>query len=429
MPAFEAIKLHMGEHSMMFQEETKVDWSGNDLFTLTVELKDGVKSIDLLNTNSTGEMQFIGRDTDNKLFTSDTIDAQILNTSTGDKYIVASWNSTGEAESYYLRVDTTTQDTVVKAKFTNQVTGDSKTAAAGNEVSWGQLDITVNNVSDSGTNKYINFSFNAGGSLNTLYTKQGLKMYLPWEANATVTTEGAINLTPGEFLTVGHSYDSWYLFFDEEDKEGNMGAGKEFNMTLDDTSDKTTVATVTTNGGSSEIGATDNQEYYVISDLATRIVHNTGGDQDEATVYYHGEQLSVNFFVSAPSVSVSGVEAGGLVLKDSEKTIWQARDVVLVGGSCINSATAEVLGVASGTCGPAFTTATGVGSGEYMIKSVGNFFTSGKLALVVAGYEKADTQAAASKLVNSPQDVDTAFGKEYRGKTGVTGSLAFSEVV
>jgi hypothetical protein len=63
-----------------------------------------------------------------------------------------------------------------------------------------------------------------------------------------------------------------------------------------------------------------------------------------------------------------------------------------------------------------------------MIKSVGNAFTSGKIALVVAGYNKADTQAAASKLVNDPSAVDTSAGNEYRGKTGVTGSLAFSKV-
>jgi hypothetical protein len=116
------------------------------------------------------------------------------------------------------------------------------------------------------------------------------------------------------------------------------------------------------------------------------------------------------------------------MFKDNEKSSWQNRNVVLVGGSCINSATAEVLGVSSGTCDAAFKTATGVGDGEYMIKSVGNAFTSGKIALVVAGFNQADTRAAATKLVNDPAAVDTTAGFEYRGKTGVTGSLAFTQV-
>ncbi len=132
-------------------------------------------------------------------------------------------------------------------------------------------------------------------------------------------------------------------------------------------------------------------------------------------------------YVTSGSVATS-TAGGSMVFTDAEKTSWQSRNVVLVGGSCINSATATALGVTYPVCGADFTSATGVGSGEYMIKSVGDAFTTGKIALVVAGYAKADTAAAASKLVNNPGDVDTTAGKEYRGKTGVTGSLAFAEV-
>ena len=64
------------------------------------------------------------------------------------------------------------------------------------------------------------------------------------------------------------------------------------------------------------------------------------------------------------------------------------------------------LGVADNTCGAAFTAATGVGAGQFLLKSVSGAFSSGKIALVVAGYETADTAAAAEYLMT--QTVDTA---------------------
>ena len=111
-----------------------------------------------------------------------------------------------------------------------------------------------------------------------------------------------------------------------------------------------------------------------------------------------------------------------MVFTDAEKSSWQSRDVVLVGGSCINSATAEALGVAYPTCASAWESAIGIGSGQFLIQSVGSAFTSGKVALVVAGYEKADTAAAASRLVNEAATIDTTAGNKYIYAAGVSGT-------
>ena len=69
-------------------------------------------------------------------------------------------------------------------------------------------------------------------------------------------------------------------------------------------------------------------------------------------------------------------------------------------------------------CGAAFTEATNVGPGQFMIKAFDGF-TEGKIALVVAGYEAADTVNAATYL--RTQDVDTSSA--YIGTSSTAAEL------
>jgi len=127
MPAFGALKLSMGPHTFAAQEVTEVE-GGSDTIEIQTTIKDGAVTIPILSANSTGEFARVGKDATNKLFTgngTNTIN-NIFNETGGDKYIVASWNSTTEAESYYLRADVVTEDTVTKVRFTNEVTGAEK---------------------------------------------------------------------------------------------------------------------------------------------------------------------------------------------------------------------------------------------------------------------------------------------------------------
>ncbi|NCN86195.1 hypothetical protein GW932_00005, partial [archaeon] len=110
---------------------------------------------------------------------------------------------------------------------------------------------------------------------------------------------------------------------------------------------------------------------------------------------------------------------GDVLVKDSEVSSVATKNLVIVGGSCINSAAATVLGVSEHTCGEAFTAATGVGAGEFLIKGVEDAYTEGKLALVVAGYDAADTANAATYLTK--KDVDTS--KEYKGTSETTAEV------
>ena len=92
------------------------------------------------------------------------------------------------------------------------------------------------------------------------------------------------------------------------------------------------------------------------------------------------------------------------------------KNLVVVGGSAINSAAAELLGAAYREA--AFTSATGVGAGEFLIQS---FARSGKTALLVAGYHAADTEKAVTYLLNN--DVSTTTGTKYKGTSATEATL------
>ena len=96
---------------------------------------------------------------------------------------------------------------------------------------------------------------------------------------------------------------------------------------------------------------------------------------------------------------------------DSEVSSVSSKNLIVVGGSCINSAAAALVG---GTkCGAAWTAATGIGSGQFLIRGYADSTITTGLALLVAGYDAEDTVKATTYLLNKP--VDTS--KAYKGTT------------
>ncbi|MEK6897073.1 MAG: hypothetical protein AABW93_00935, partial [Nanoarchaeota archaeon] len=295
MPAFEALKFSMTAHTLLGTgEDTEVDGGSSEIEVQTT-IKDGSVTIPILGANSTAEFTTIGKDSSGRLYTGNSTSDftaatpinRLFNETLGDKYMVLSWNNTRDAESYYLKVDTTTDNNIVKARFENRITGSQKLGAVDDTVSFGNIEITVKNVTNGGAvQNIINFSLNAGSGTTALYTDDGMKILLPYEANVSANNvSGAINLTEqvaagAAQAIAGHNFDSYFLFFDTEDRDGNLGAGDAFNVTTDEsgTTNKVHVSAVTTdrastdtqaNGGTNfEIGSTDDFEYYVYTDVA-----------------------------------------------------------------------------------------------------------------------------------------------------------------
>jgi len=169
----------------------------------------------------------------------------------------------------------------------------------------------------------------------------------------------------------------------------------------------------------------------VYSALASALMWDKSGDQYELTITYHGSESYGEVYVNAPGTTVTAgttttgtaTSLGDVLVKDSEVSSVSTKNLIVIGGSCINSAAAKVLGVATGTCGAAFTQATGVGSGEFLIKGVSGSYTAGKIALVVAGYEATNTVNAATYLRN--QVVDTS--KAYKGTLSTSATMVTTE--
>ena len=134
---------------------------------------------------------------------------------------------------------------------------------------------------------------------------------------------------------------------------------------------------------------------------------------------------SLDVFLSAPgSVVTSGSagtgEIGDIVVLDSETTMF-TKNLVVVGGSCINTVAANLVGASH--CTSDWETATGIGAGKYLIQSYDNPYATGtEIALLVAGYNAADTTNAQAALVASTFDM--TVGKKYTGTTATNAVAA-----
>jgi hypothetical protein len=125
-------------------------------------------------------------------------------------------------------------------------------------------------------------------------------------------------------------------------------------------------------------------------------------ENNVATITYPASQMFLDILVTEEGATVtsgsSGTgsveELGSVAYRDNEISSIQERNLIVVGGSCINSVAAKVLDVAEGTCGSAFTEATGVGADQFLIKVIDSPYTDGRVAMLVAGYEAADTTKA-----------------------------------
>ena len=126
-------------------------------------------------------------------------------------------------------------------------------------------------------------------------------------------------------------------------------------------------------------------------------------DQKVATISYPDEQVYAQIYIAAEGTSITpGVTTGGgggqvLIVEDSKISSVNSRNLIVIGGSCINSVAAKILGSDSPLCTSEFTDATGVGPGQYLIQTVQSPYTVDKIAMLVAGYEAADTVNAVRK--------------------------------
>ncbi len=112
-------------------------------------------------------------------------------------------------------------------------------------------------------------------------------------------------------------------------------------------------------------------------------------DNNELEFYVPEDEVYADVKFSARGAGATTTNEPALV--DAGDDLSAYSNLLLVGGPCVNSATAEWLGVPAGSCG----TDSGIGMNSGLIRLMES---AGKTALIVAGWETEDTQRAASSV-------------------------------
>jgi hypothetical protein len=270
---------------------------------------------------------------------------------------------------------------------------------ADDEETNGGITMTIRQVND--TNAYLWFNASTGTiSYNTAVSAKGLEVTLPAKANRTQTND----VNAGVALTLT-----------EANKDGDLGKGMPFTATVKSTTNSllhistTNVTTLADSSGSKvEFG-------YVPSDLASKVTIDKTGDEYDYNIDYYGKEVTADVEVIGGEATVTSGEStlGNVIVKDTEVSSVSTKNLIVVGGSCINSAAAKLLGSNVPVCGAAWTTATGIGTGQFLIKGYASSTLTSGVALLVAGYDADDTIKATTYLTNKV--VDTS--KAYKGTT------------
>jgi len=221
------------------------------------------------------------------------------------------------------------------------------------------------------------------------------------------------------------------LFVEDEDKSG---ATTKKNAVILKTTDSGTYSTVLEPvfTGDSDSESFDDSDYKgFITNFGTYVLFDSSdNNQDFASLTYPKTQMYANVYVAEESASFTDGTGGSgrsgstniVVIPDSEIASVSSKNLIVVGGSCVNRVASDLLGSASPLCGSDFTAKTGVGANQFLIETFSR--SEGKVATLVAGYNAGDTTNAVKYLTT--QTVDTSVGKKYIGTSATEAQLVTS---
>jgi len=161
----------------------------------------------------------------------------------------------------------------------------------------------------------------------------------------------------------------------------------------------------------------------------------SNGASDEVKLQIPSDQVRANVLVKGTSakttttggaVQINSIAGVDLIKLDTEVTDKTSKPMIIVGGPCVNPLAAEALGLTFPACGASSTIPTD----KALIKLVENAFGGTNVALVVAGWEAANTRDAANVLKKYDDYATQLAGKmevQVSG-TSVTAITAEAEV-
>ncbi|MEM4713948.1 MAG: S-layer protein [Candidatus Nanoarchaeia archaeon] len=168
--------------------------------------------------------------------------------------------------------------------------------------------------------------------------------------------------------------------------------------------------------GTTELGERSNDVLFLWGNYITNV--KAGTEKDTVTLYVPDKQQKA--FVTIGSVGTKVVTTGGtpsvsgvpIAKLDTSISDPKATNLILVGGPAVNRLTARALDLTYPTYGTEAGAALGITEGQGTIKLIENAFGGSNVALIVAGWEAAETQAASTVLKDYTTYKEKLTGKQ-----------------
>jgi len=270
----------------------------------------------------------------------------------------------------------------------------------------------------------------SGVQMNTTLANTLSNGGIVWGFNnlTSATSQSFTNITSGTTYCNFNDTNGPALLYLEPKKWDDGSYGNYICVPLKISSNEIAVDDPVLNGTNSEYATLSSDTYMkkAVDKFGTLVTKEDRTNSNGiATLAFPSSQMNAEVVFSAEGATVTGgstsgaSQLGDVLVKDSEVSSVSSKNLIVVGGSCINSVAANVLGAAA--CSADFTTKTGIGSGQFLIQSLASPYATNKVVLLVSGYEAADTVNAATYL--RTQTVDTTVGKKYQGTSATTATL------
>lgn len=410
MPVFNTFSLAYGGVSFPETSEITELVSSEKYITLETEIEDGSLSIPILYRADKDDANFtgLGKDSTHELvveLSTDPDGASYNLTLTKDlnSRFVVTYIKGEDGYTYAFQLnDIDEEDGVITVDF-DSLAGDSNDDISF-DVKLGTVDLDgitltlVGNVSDESVIINVSTPINNGRVYSDrIVTSAGLTVMIPSIANIT------------EPVDDNYSISSWDMIFTEEDKDGDIAALGTFTATIAmDGSNGIHVS-----GTNAVIYETTKDDFwvgYILSELATKVEMDKSGDTNTFVVRYNGEEVTVDVKAVAGGVitATAGQDVGIKTYTDDQAASFTGMNLIVVGGSAINTIAAELLGGAYSEGD--FTAQTGISAGQFLIEAYKR--STGETALLVAGYNAADTERAVTYLLNSDNTISTSEGQK-----------------
>jgi len=408
-------------------------YSGDSKYKLSFMNTDG-HDIELPVVYANGSGIYGGEKDSNKLV------LEANGTITDDDYFILNTknpsSSSNDARTYVVQYKGSDKSSDSDPKVKLDIIGDGEgTIERGYDASSEQFTLklggttfTFVNKSDDDSNDFnIALSGAANGVVYAGAKKESVTVQMRTKYN------GLLNITDVNTSTAGGAAargSKWYVSLkaddtERDDDENQLSTAQMiFSLALQNNSDseisssgRTSSGTFITDNDNTDLSTTRTKYGALVEDL------DTSSAPSKITVTFPEQFLEalVYFVAEDATVGSGGTDLGSILVTDSQVSSVSSKNLIVVGGSCVNTVASSLLGTDAARCGPSWESITGVGAGSFLIQTFDSPFATGKIATLVAGYEAGDTTNAATYLTT--ETVMTDVGTKYVGTSATQASL------